>query len=319
MAEEAIVTLIRRCGEKEPAALREFFQTFASDIYNFPMRVFYLDEDQASDFFLYAYERLKEGGRFKSFQGRSTFRTWFYTVLRNLVIDWMRSVRELKTVNITKTDDQGYEYRMIEDTPDPRSSSPEEENMDSAFFEALYSMNLDLRIVFKLSYIYYIDLNQEEMNRIMERTKIPVKELIRQIADLKHTLSEKELKNREAEDKITSLYMSILELKTRREQLLIKGFGVAPDQVIRREQELEKINTAIDKKYRQREKLLEKKEKGGFIVRTPYKIIAELLDMPEGSVSVHMMRAVEKMKGYMENYLNQQLFSENDEKVESNG
>ena len=88
--------LVRRCGHKDREALQDFFERFSRDIYNFPMKVFHLDEDAASDFYLYAFERLKDGGRFQSFEGRSSFRTWFYTVLRNLVIDWMRTVAKLK-------------------------------------------------------------------------------------------------------------------------------------------------------------------------------------------------------------------------------
>ena len=59
--------------------------------------------------------------------------------------------------------------------------------------------------------------------------------------------------------------------------------------------EIEKLEKSIEKKYQQRDKLLEKMKKGHFITRTPYKYVAEILDIPEGSISVHMMRVQEKL------------------------
>jgi DNA-directed RNA polymerase specialized sigma24 family protein len=63
-----------------------------------------------------------------------------------------------------------------------------------------------------------------------------------------------------------------------------------------RRHEVERIDHAIAKKTQQREKLLARKEKGHFVVRLPYREAAELLAMPEGSVSVAVMRAFEKLR-----------------------
>ena len=50
-----IGVLIEKCAQGDISALQEFFQQYSLDIYNFPIRVFYLSEDEASDFFLYAF------------------------------------------------------------------------------------------------------------------------------------------------------------------------------------------------------------------------------------------------------------------------
>ena len=300
--------LVNRCGEREARSLNEFFTAFSEDIYNFPIKVFHLDEDAASDFFLYAYERLKDGARFRSFKGRSSFRTWFYTVLRNLVIDWMRTIREVNTVYFSNVDDKGNEFRMIENTPDPRSMEVFQDGaILGEFRQRLNELSVELRVIFKLSYIYYLDLDKDELEYLKERSGKTPRELMEFIADLKNTLAEKEIKNIGTEDKITSLYISILELKLKKEKIQA---GAPPEGDESGEEEkpaieedsaesfeLLKINRAIEKKYQQREKLLEKKVKGHFIVRTPYKNITELLGVPEGSVSVQMMRAMEKIRG----------------------
>ena len=90
------------------------------------------------------------------------------------------------------------------------------------------------------------------------------------------------------------MYLSILDLKVKREKLLsvaARPGGEPPDPA-----DLARIDKSIEKKYQQREKLLVKKSRGHFIVRTPYKQIADLLQIPEGSVSVQMMRVLERIR-----------------------
>jgi len=293
---DEVLELVHRASGGDMNSLKTFFTRFSADIFNFPIKVFRLDEDAASDFFLYAYERLRDGKRFKSFQGRSSFRTWFYTVLRNLLIDWMRTVRELKTVNFTRLDEDGNLIRSIENTPDPRSIIEGFDKPQVAFEKILQSLGIESRVLFKLSYIYYLDLSEDEIEYLLGKTRKGVPDLLKYIANLKHFLSEKELKNHEAEDKITSLYLAIIELKARKEQIIKESLSMERMNTADENFELERIDRSLQKKYNQREKLLEKKGKGRFIVRTPYKYISELLDIPEGSISVQMMRILEKVQ-----------------------
>ncbi|HNO23345.1 MAG TPA: sigma-70 family RNA polymerase sigma factor, partial [Leptospiraceae bacterium] len=99
--------LVSKCAAGNEDSLRLFFERFSEDIYNFPIKVFHLSEDEAGDFFIYAFERLKTGKKFQSFQGKSTFKTWLFTVLRNMLIDWKRNQKELKTVSNRKINSDG--------------------------------------------------------------------------------------------------------------------------------------------------------------------------------------------------------------------
>lgn len=293
---EEISELVGKCGTGNKQAIRDFFDRFAEDIYNFPIKVFHLDADAASDFFLYAFERLRDGQRFRSFRGRSSFRTWFYTVLRNLLIDWMRTIREVQTVSLNGG--ASGDTRMIENAPDPRSmKNVLYKNLLDSFWQGLHELGIELRVIFKLSYIYYLDLSEDELRFLADRSGKTPEEIQKFLVDLKNDLADKEIKNLGSEDKITSLYISILELKGKKEKLMLKtGQEQLPQMTGTDSYELEKIERSIEKKYQQRERLLEKKEKGHFIVRTPYKYITGLLDIAEGSVSVQMMRAVEKLR-----------------------
>lgn len=271
----AILSLVQRCGQGEPEAIADFFRAYSADIYNFPIRVFHLDEDSASDFYLYALEHLRGGNRFKSFQGKSTFRTWFYSVLRNLVIDWLRLTR----------------FRRQDSTllPDQIAAQPPREN-DPLVHSWLGMLPVESRTLVKLTFLYYLEMGSEELAHIIARSGLTEAQVTGRLAALKDTLSERELTNLANEDKITSLYVAILDLRAKRERIL--GAGGWPD----RSFEVEKLDRAIEKKLTQRARLLGRKEKGHFVVRMPYREIAALMAMPEGSVSVTVMRAFEKLK-----------------------
>ncbi|MCB1157963.1 MAG: sigma-70 family RNA polymerase sigma factor [Leptospiraceae bacterium] len=290
LAKEKTIDLVKACAKGEEDALRDFFEIYSQDIYNFPLKVFHMTEDDASDFFLYAFERLKSGKRFHSFQGKSSFRTWFYTVLRNMLIDWKRTKKELRMVDSVKFNSSGMEYSTIENEPDELSNLKESARaFTEKFYYALSDIKLESRVTFKLAYIYYLNLNDDEIQFILDKTGMEVEELKEKILEIRSDLSDKEEERIKSEDKITSLYMNILDLKEAHKKEKVYHFqDNLPVE--------DKIELSLKKKYEQRRKLLEKRDKGHFLTRTPYKIISNLLQIPEGSVSIALQRVIEKVK-----------------------
>ncbi|MCB1175959.1 MAG: RNA polymerase sigma factor, partial [Leptospiraceae bacterium] len=88
---------------------------------------------------------------------------------------------------------------------------------------------------------------------------------------------------------ITSIYTNIMELKEQK----MKEEPVHFDDNLPNK---DKIETALQKKYEQRRKLLEKKSKGHFLTRTPFKMITSFLKIPEGGISISLQRVIEKMQ-----------------------
>lgn len=298
-----LAQLLESCSKGDPAALQRFFEKYSEDIYNFPMRVFQLDEDAASDFFLYAFERLKNGNRFRSFQGRSSFRTWFYTVLRNLVIDWMRTIKELDTVpaRASSSSEDGNEYGVaIENIPAVSNSpSGEEEDILQIFQQELGGMPMELTVVFKLSYIYYLDLQEDELGYISERSGFSQAQIAGRILAMRHLLAHKEVRNIEIQDKLTSVHRSIMDLKSKRERLRSAMRNIEYPELVDTF-ELQKIEQALEKKYQQQSRLFQKSGRKKSIVRTPYRQVAELLKLPQSSISVQMMRALDTLRDSLE-------------------
>lgn len=290
LSQEEIFALIQSCASGNPDALKRFFEEFSQDIYNFPIRVFHLDEDDASEFFIYAYEHLKSGKRFHTFVGKSGFKTWLFTVLRNMLIDWKRNKRELKIVSNVKINSDGVEYYSIENEPDTKSVLQKEADIISSLFRnALSEIKVENRIIFKIAYIYYLNLEAEDIEYLSNKLNIEKEELQKQIILIRDSLSDKEIQILKNEDKIVSIYMNIMELKQQQEKEKPIVFN---DNL----PNYDKIQLSIEKKYAQRRKLIEKKNKGNFITRTPYRVIAKFLDIPENSVSISLQRVIEKIQ-----------------------
>ncbi|MBP7284542.1 MAG: sigma-70 family RNA polymerase sigma factor [Leptospiraceae bacterium] len=290
LSQEEIFTLVQSCATGNQESLKKFFEEFSEDIYNFPIRVFHLEEDDASEFFIYAYERLKSGKRFHTFVGKSGFKTWLYTVLRNMLIDWKRNKRELKIVSSVKVNSEGVEYYSIENEPDTKFDRQKEaDSVSEKFRELLTEIKMESRIIFKLAYIYYMNLDADEIEYLLEKTGLSKEELQKEIISIRDILSDKEIQSLQSEEKIASLYMNILELK----QLQEKEKPIVFNDNL---PNYDKVQISIQKKYEQRRKLIEKKSKGNFITRTPYRVIAKILNIPEGSVSISLQRVLEKIQ-----------------------
>ncbi|MBE7410530.1 MAG: sigma-70 family RNA polymerase sigma factor [Leptospiraceae bacterium] len=284
---DVTLKLIQSCAEGNSESLKFFFEEYSEDIYNFPIKVFRLSEDEAGDFFLYAYERLKEGKKFQSFKGKSSFKTWFYSVLRNMLIDWKRSKRELKVHSINRINSEGEEYSLIENEPDNKFL--EKENayfVTDEFYKALSQIKIENRVIFKLSFIYYLYLEDDEIDYILNKTRKTKESLSQEILKIREILSDKEKENILSEEKITSLYTSIQRLKEIQNK---EGKINFQDNL----EYKDKIESAISKKYEQIQKLLTKKQKGNLIARTPHKLVSEILEISEGNVSVALIRVIE--------------------------
>ncbi|MCE9500882.1 MAG: sigma-70 family RNA polymerase sigma factor [Leptospira sp.] len=287
---EELQELVKACAGGDPESLKRFFECFSEDIYSFPMKVFHLSEDDAGEFFIYAFERLKSGKRFQTYIGKSAFKTWFYSVLRNMLIDWKRTKKEIKTNPNYKVNSDGVEYSTIENEPDKMAGMKEEAGYYSEKFrEALSEIKLENRVIFKLSFIYYLNLEKDEIEYILEKTGLNSGELTKEILRMRELLSDREQENMEMEDKITSIYNNILELKEAKIKEKTEGFQENSPLQNRTDQ-------LIAKKYEQIRKLVVKKNKGHFLARTPYKLISGLLGISEGGISVTLIRVTEKIQ-----------------------
>lgn len=279
--DQEIRALISKIKEGDTTALKRFFDLYSQDIYNFPIRVFNLNEDDAGDFFLFAFERLRDGRRMASFVGGSKFRTWLYAVLRNLVIDWLRSKREVELIPVERIEKE-------EDRPSAEAILTESESLHEILVKKLDQLTPLHKIIFKLVYVYYVDLSVNEVRFLQKEYRLSLERIVDFVSQIRTELAEKEEENLRKEDSLTQIYLSLYRLKEKRDRLL-SDKSKDPKRIA---EEREQLELTIEKKYATRNRILERKRKGLLVARAPYRSVATFLGISEGSISVYMSKVV---------------------------
>lgn len=309
--DEKIHALLPGIQKQIPDALAQFFEILSDDIYNFPMRMFRFNEDEASEFYLYAFEHLRDGRKISSFQGKAKFTTWFYAVLRNLTIDFLRSQKDkVRFTTYLKADASGKMVDAIESVSDSREQNLFEEALFDQFKASLVSLSLQHRVLFKLAYAWYFELDAEELQYLCDLHKKPQSELLLQLTELKKVAHEKSVEVRELEEKLTANFQGISVLETKVETF----FRENPDIDRRREswseefysasippQVIDMIQSLMKKKKKQQNLLLHQK-KSLLSIRVPYKDLGDLLHSTQGVLSVQLIRIVERLSQSLTNH-----------------
>jgi RNA polymerase sigma factor (sigma-70 family) len=308
--DEKVHALLPGILKKNPDALAEFFEVFSDDIYNFPMRMFRFNEDEASEFYLYAFEHLRDGRKIASFQGKAKFTTWFYAVLRNLTIDFLRSQKDkMRFTTYLKADASGKMVDAIESVSDSREQNLYEETLFEQFNASLTSLAIAQRVLFKLAYAWYFELDAEELDYLTGLHKKSPAEILGRLQDLKMVAHEKSVEVRDLEEKLTTNFQGISVLETRIESY----FRENPDIERRRESWSEEFFSSqippqitdmiqsLMKKKRKQQSLLLHQKKSLLSIRVPYKDLGELLKSTQGVLSVQLIRIVEKLSQSLTN------------------
>lgn len=308
--DERIARLLPDIKKQIPDALAAFFEEFSDDIYNFPVRMFRFSEDEASEFYLYAFEHLRDGRKIASFQEKAKFTTWFFAVLRNLTIDFLRSQKDkLRFTTYLKADSSGKMVDAIESLSDPRGQNTFEDVLFDQLHTSLVSLTLPQRVLFKLAYAWYFELDSAEIDYLCELHKTSAPEILSRLQRLKKVAHEKSVEVRELEEKLTANFQGISVLETRIDIF----FREHPDMEKRREswsesffsstlppQLIDMIQSLMKKKKKQQSLLLHQK-RSLLSIRVPYKDLGDLLQSTQGVLSVQLIRIVEKLSQSLTN------------------
>ena len=140
--------LARDARAGSEAAYRELVGRYAASAVNFIYRLVRdraLAEDLAQDGFLRVYQRLS------TFDPQRRFSSWFFQVLRNVTIDYLR-VNRVPVASLDELADEGHQVAIADD----RGASPEElagrTELASAISRALSRLRPEYREVVVLRY-----------------------------------------------------------------------------------------------------------------------------------------------------------------------
>ena len=308
--DDAAKKLVKRIQKSDDEAIKEFFELYSDEIYNFPIKFYNFSDDEAGDLYLYAFEHLKDGNKLSSFKGKSKFSTWFHSVLRNLTIDFLRTQREkLRTTTTLGVDSKGNVIDALTFVAEQSHKDSFEQELFQSFQAQLLDLKLPQRVLFKLAYIHYLDLDAEEIDWLCETNKKSPQEIMEKVMELKDIVLEKEGDVRHVEDKLTANFQHIMVL----EEKINAYFKDHPELRIERDafsedfhhpdvngQIVEAIHSLAKKKKKQMN-LINQQKKGLLSVRVPYKEISELVGSSKGVLSVQLLRIVEKLNQGIEN------------------
>jgi len=305
--EEQVKPLLKGISENNPEDLRKFFELFSDDIYNFPIRYYNLTEDDAGEFYLYAFEHLKNGKKIASFKFKSKFTTWFFSVLRNLLIDFLRrNKHKLKILPLYKVDSDGNQVNVIDNIPDLEQAK-EENSQESEIFHhftaSLNSLKIYNRVLFKLAFIHYIDFNEEELTWLCDFNKMEKGKMLSTLSRLKEIGLEKSHEVRDIEDKLTSNFMAISNYENKIDNFFKDHPSLKNDSENWTEHyenstlppELVTWIQTLMKKRKKHIALLQSQKKSLLCTRLPYKYFSSLLNASDGVLSVQLLRVIEKL------------------------
>lgn len=304
--EELIQPRVKGISENNAEDIQYFFELFSDDIYNFPVRYFNFSEDDAGEFYLYAFEHLRNGKKIASFKYKSKFTTWLFSVLRNLVIDYLRkNKKSIKISTIYQTDINGITVNIVDNIPDTKSqtSAIHNDELFHNFTQKLNSMKIYNRVLFKLAFIHYINLDQEEIEWLCTNNSLNPQQITGILYHLKELALEKSREVQDIEDKLTANFIAIGSLEIKINNFLKENPPLVRDEKNWSEfynnpdypEELNNWIQLLMKKKKKHEAWLQQQKKSMLCTRLPYKEFSNLLGHSEGVLSVQLIRIIEEL------------------------
>jgi RNA polymerase sigma factor (sigma-70 family) len=279
--------LIQKCLAGDLEAAREFQERYGELIYGYPIRVYRMPQEDAGDFYVFAFDQGRIFRRVRTFEGRAPFRAYLLGfVLDDLVLEWRRAMRELETVSI----------ETIAELADPAASVDDEEEEGtvvqdrSALKDVLASLEPSKAVVMKLLYVEDYELQPAELRYLSEVSGCEIPEVLQRVDELRATVREREAGLKRMEDSLDAV-QAWIQLYERRLQRIGEDVAALPpgsNAAGRLREERSELERKILRRRRQRAKLLSQAQRRK--VTAPYKEIAALLNTSVGNVGSQIAR-----------------------------
>jgi len=292
------------CANGDHEARLRFQEEYGEDIYHFPIKIYRLPEEEAGDFYLYAFEDERIFTRVRTFEGRHSiqFRTFFsYYVLKHLFLEWQRTRKTVETVSLstpleTSTDGDSRTVEDVLSSYDPQRAR--EEAISAGSLSAVWSsLTTEERLDLQLLSLLECELDPDDIRLLEQISGRSIIDTLSLVAEVQASLRRKDTKLNRLDDELDSVWGWILLRQKEWQQiqekiLLMKAQGNATDQQLLRQQQ-EEVEHALTKRYQQRARILEELRTSK--MTTPYKDIALLLNMTTGTVSSRICRLRQRL------------------------
>lgn len=266
--------LAARCATGDNEAERTLLARQMQAIYWLPRNAFGAPEECLADFLLYAVEKIRERDILAKYDPEkgAQFGTWFGVVIRRLYFDYLRAHPPAPpTAELFDESIEGKE------APDPAAEA------DPALLD---HMKVRCRVLFKLLLCNTMFLQAEEVRWIAEESGKPLLDVTREIAMLEADLREQEVALAERYDKLATAFY----WKSTYEQRIASMERTREHPHTDADPDLEDVRRKLER--REREYLRLTHELSGMvgIATAPYRELASLLAVPEGTLASHISR-----------------------------
>jgi RNA polymerase sigma factor (sigma-70 family) len=289
------VALVRACAEGDAAARRTFQDRFAEDIYNFPVKIYRVPADRAADFYVYVFERDRIFQRVRTFEGRNgaQLRTFLaYHVLKSLFLEWQRTSRDLDTVSLDETPNEGAAGDV---GADAASGEAEPVAPPPALWAALVP---EERLDLKLLSLLECDLGPDDLRLLARLSRRSLRDTTALVAEVQEGLRRHDARLARLGAALDSAWGWIVlrrrELQETAEKMRLLETEHETQARSRLEARRRQLDAAVAMRTRQRDRLLD--EIRTFKVTTPYKDIARLLNAPVGTVCSRIFRLRQRLE-----------------------
>jgi RNA polymerase sigma factor (sigma-70 family) len=285
----AILERIRSSDDQ--AAINDLLQQMATFIYKFPRIRRKEKIVEAGEFYEYAWSKLSDGNRLKSFDpSKGDFNPWFTKVLDNflntLITLKLKDQKKLETIDLDVDSLEIIEPTTLEIIV----FNEDKQNINRTFSE----LNDTEKAVAICHTLFYKDISSGELIFLSEFSKKEINIISREIEELLNgELQDEQARIQKESQKITTLYRSLLNLESSLSdyQSLIETY---PSRDEFRKQ-FEKLEFGIWKKRIKYIQLSRIHRRGKGLVLLKNRRIAELLNLKEGTVTSAVTRIRKKI------------------------
>lgn len=260
------------CRQGIDEAERELLRRYMQVIYWLPRQAFGASEEVLSDFLLFALEKIRERDILSKYDPArgANFRTWFGVVLRRLYLDYLRTRAVHEEVWVELDSDA---------IPAPAPSPPPDSDI-------LQRMEPHCRVLFKLLLCNPSFLTEEEWKWLASRSRRGMLELAEWLEKEERELLERNAAIREKYDRLASAIWWKTHYE-RQAQTIEKRLARPFTEGSR---ELEETYAKLKRKEEEYHRLVADLAGGGGFATTPYRVLANLLRMKEGTLAAQISR-----------------------------